>query len=50
VIDDVLIAEIRDQLRDQGLDEDTVEFQLEEMQDAGMFDVPDESELPEWAR
>lgn len=37
--DDILIAEIRDQLRDQGLDDDSVDFQIAEMQDQGMFRV-----------
>lgn len=39
--DDVLIAEVRDQLRDLGLDDDEIGFQVAEMKDAGMFDVPD---------
>jgi hypothetical protein len=38
--DSVLIAEVRDQLRDQGLPEADVEFQLEVMQDAGVFRCP----------
>lgn len=39
--DDVLMAEVRDQLADLGLDEDEIDFQLAEMKDAGMFDARD---------
>lgn len=38
--DEVLIAELRDQLRDQGLDEDTIDIQIADMTDQGMFEVP----------
>lgn len=37
--DDTLIADVRDQLRDEGLDEDSVEFQIMCMRDEGIFDV-----------
>lgn len=39
--DEILEAEVRDQLRDQGLDEDSVAESLAAMRDQGMFDVPD---------
>jgi hypothetical protein len=39
--DEILEQEAREQLREQGLDEDSVEASLDEMRDAGMFDVPD---------
>lgn len=40
VYDETLAAEVRDQLRDQGLDEDAVEESIAAMRDAGMLDVP----------
>jgi hypothetical protein len=40
VIDDVLIAEIRDQLRDQGLSDDEIDFQIAGLKDDGMFEIP----------
>jgi len=39
--DEILEAEVRDQLRDQGMDDDSVEAALADMHDNGMFDVPD---------
>ena len=39
--DEVLEAEVRDQLRDQGLDDDGAEMALAAMRDEGMFDVPE---------
>jgi hypothetical protein len=39
--DEILEAEVRDQLRDQGLDEDEVNEAIWVMRDQGMFDVPD---------
>lgn len=39
--DDILEAEVRDQLRDQGLCEYEVDDALAVMRDQGMFDVPD---------
>jgi predicted GNAT family acetyltransferase len=39
--DDVLIATVRDQLREEGLDEETIEAQIEDMRDAGFFVIPD---------
>ena len=35
--DEVLTQEVREQLRDQGLDEDAVEFTLECMSDEGIL-------------
>jgi hypothetical protein len=37
--DEVLAAEVSDQLRDAGLEDDEVEFQIECMKDQGMFRV-----------
>lgn len=37
--DEVLMAEVRDQYRDLGLDEDSVAEALTAARDAGMFDV-----------
>ena len=39
--DEVLKACVRDELRDLGLDEDSVDESLAAMRDQGMFDVPD---------
>lgn len=39
--DEVLMAEVRDQYRDLGLDEDSIAEALATARDAGMFDVPD---------
>ena len=39
--DEILEAVVRDELRDQGLDEDSVDEALATMRDRGMFDVPD---------
>ncbi len=39
--DEILEQEAREQLRDQGLDEDSVSEALAVMRDEGMFDVPD---------
>lgn len=39
--DEILEAEARDQLRDQGLDEDSVDESLAVMRERGMFDVPE---------
>jgi predicted GNAT family acetyltransferase len=39
--DEILEAVVRDELRDQGLDEDEVAESLATMRDQGMFDVPD---------
>ena len=39
--DEILEQEAREQLRDQGLDEDSVDEALVVMRDEGMFDVPD---------
>lgn len=41
--DEVLIACVRDQLRDEGLDEDSIDMQIEDMRDAGFFSIPDSS-------
>ena len=38
--DEVLEAELRDQLRDQGLDEDSTDMTITTMNDEGLFDVP----------
>jgi hypothetical protein len=38
--DEILEAEVRDQLRDQGLDDDSIAESLAVMRDEGMFDVP----------
>ena len=39
--DEILEAVIRDELRDQGLDEDSVAASIAVMRDEGMFDVQD---------
>ncbi len=39
--DEILEAEVRDQLRDQGLTEYEVDDALSVMRDNGVFDVPD---------
>jgi hypothetical protein len=39
--DETLEAEVADQLRDQGLDDDSVDESLAVMRDSGMFDVPE---------
>jgi hypothetical protein len=39
--DEILEAVTRDQLRDEGLDEDSVDEALAVMRDQGMFDVPE---------
>lgn len=39
--DEVLMAEVRDQYRDLGLDEDSIAEAVSAARDAGMFDVPD---------
>lgn len=39
--DEVLMAEVRDQYRDLGLDEDSIAEAISAARDAGMFDVPD---------
>lgn len=39
--DEILEQEARENLLEQGLDEDTVEFTLESMRDAGMFEWVD---------
>ncbi len=39
--DEILEQEAREQLREQGLDEDSVDEALAVMRDEGMFDVPD---------
>jgi hypothetical protein len=39
--DEVLEAEVRDQLRDQGLDEDGIDMTIVVMRDEGIFDVPE---------
>jgi len=41
VRDEILEAVVRDELRDQGLDEDEVAESIAAMKDAGMLDVPD---------
>jgi predicted GNAT family acetyltransferase len=38
--DEILEAEVRDQLRDQGLDDDSIDESLATMRDEGMFNVP----------
>lgn len=38
--DEILIQEARENMRDLGCDEDTVEYQIEMMRDEGMFRVP----------
>ena len=37
--DDVLEQKVREQLREQGLDDDSVEESLDAMRTAGMFDI-----------
>jgi hypothetical protein len=37
--DEILEAEVRDQLADQGLDEDSVRESLAVMRDEGLFDI-----------
>lgn len=37
--DEILEQEAREQLQDMGLDEDSVECQLDDMRDEGMFNV-----------
>lgn len=39
--DEVLMAEVRDQCRDLGLDEDSIAEALATAREAGMFDVKD---------
>ncbi|GAA1812591.1 hypothetical protein [Nesterenkonia flava] len=39
--DEILEQEAREQLEAQGLDEDSIEAQLDEMRDAGAFEVPE---------
>lgn len=39
--DEILEAVVRDELRDTGADEDSVEESLTAMRDAGMFEVPE---------
>ncbi len=39
--DEVLMAEVRDQYRDLGLDEESVAEAMSAARGAGMFDVPD---------
>jgi hypothetical protein len=39
--DEILEAVVRDELRDLGLDEDSVDESLATMRDQGMFDVPE---------
>ena len=39
--DEILEVEVRDQLRDQGLDEDSVAESIAVMRDEGIFDAPD---------
>lgn len=39
--DEMLEACARDELRDTGADEDSIDEALAVMRDAGMFDVPD---------
>ncbi len=39
--DEILMAEVRDQLHDQGLDEESIDEAIAVMRDEGMFDVPD---------
>ena len=38
--DEILEAEVRDQLRDQGADDDSIDEAIAAMRDEGMFDVP----------
>ena len=38
--DEILEAVVRDQLLDQGLDEDSADEAIATMRDEGMFDVP----------
>lgn len=40
MIDDILMQEAREQLRDQDLDAETIEESLADMREAGMFDIP----------
>jgi hypothetical protein len=40
--DEVLEAEVRDQLRDLGTDEESVDEAIAAMRDQGMFAVPDD--------
>lgn len=37
--DEILEQEAREQLQDLGLDEDSIEFQLADMRENGMFDA-----------
>lgn len=39
--DETLMSEVRDQLADAGLDDDTIGEYLASMKDAGMFEVPE---------
>lgn len=39
--DEVLEAEVRDQLRDQGIDDDSIDESIAVMRDEGVFGVPD---------
>jgi hypothetical protein len=41
VDDETLIATVKDQLRDEGLDEESIDVQIEDMRDAGFFKIPD---------
>lgn len=38
--DEILIQEAIENLRDMGLDEESIEVQVDEMRDAGLFDHP----------
>ena len=40
--DEVLEAEVREQLRDQGLDDDEIDASIEVMRDDGVFDINEE--------
>lgn len=39
--DEILEAEAREQLLDQGIDEDSVDFIIADMREDGMFDIPE---------
>jgi len=39
--DEILEAVVRDQLHDQGLDEESIDEAIAVMREEGMFDVPD---------
>lgn len=38
-MDEILMQEAREQLESQGLDDETIDFIIEDMADEGMFDV-----------